>query len=242
MGKAKCQEWNQNHKYHTTAQSKEQHRPTAHQSIVVFTKDAAGADRCIKLGFFIDSQKLKAEKYAHNYTSISVTSARDIDTDQWGRGNAGNAQRSTPRHNVRQKNSSASTTRGNMKHGRMPNEINGKNAPSYTTDGNSAILHDMTHEYTAPRQQTTQNYAVQRRKKARSILNGKDTQEYALLLLQEHCQTYKQKYPLLHQSWTAIDSTFITERPSRTAIYLTTGKYSPLHSSKSPYPTETSRL
>src|SRR5579859_5007136 len=44
--------------------AKERHRPTAHQSIVVFTEDAAAADRCIKLGFFINSQKLKAERYA----------------------------------------------------------------------------------------------------------------------------------------------------------------------------------
>ena len=43
---------------------RERHKPTAHRSIVVFTQDATAADRCIKFGFFIDSQKLKAERYA----------------------------------------------------------------------------------------------------------------------------------------------------------------------------------
>ena len=51
-----------------------------------------------------------------------------------------------------------------------------------------------------------------------SILNDKEMQEYSLLLLQENCHTYKQKTSLLHQSWTAIESTLITERPSRAAI------------------------
>jgi len=38
--------------------------PSAHQSIVILTDDPAAADRCIKLGFFIDSERHKAEKYA----------------------------------------------------------------------------------------------------------------------------------------------------------------------------------
>jgi hypothetical protein len=37
---------------------------TKHQSIIVFCDDAEAADRCIINGFLIDSQSLKAEKYA----------------------------------------------------------------------------------------------------------------------------------------------------------------------------------
>jgi hypothetical protein len=38
--------------------------PSAHQSIVVLMDDPYAADKCIKLGFFIDSARYKAEKYA----------------------------------------------------------------------------------------------------------------------------------------------------------------------------------
>jgi hypothetical protein len=52
-----------------------------------------------------------------------------------------------------------------------------------------------------------------------SILNDKTTKEYALLLLQEHCH-YKQNTttPLLHHSWTAIESSHTQEGPSRAII------------------------
>jgi hypothetical protein len=43
---------------------KEKHKLTAHQSIVIFTEDPSAADQCIRLGFFIDNQRLKVEKYA----------------------------------------------------------------------------------------------------------------------------------------------------------------------------------
>jgi len=43
--------------------AREQHRPTAHRSIVVFSEDATAADRCIKLSFFINNQKVRAERY-----------------------------------------------------------------------------------------------------------------------------------------------------------------------------------
>jgi hypothetical protein len=46
-----------------------------------------------------------------------------------------------------------------------------------------------------------------------SILNNEDTQEYALLLLQEPCRTYKQTIPLLHHAWTAIEPTHRTNNP-----------------------------
>jgi len=38
--------------------------PPAYQSVIVFMDDAHTADKCIKLGFFIDSKRYKAEKYA----------------------------------------------------------------------------------------------------------------------------------------------------------------------------------
>jgi len=67
--------------------AREWHRPTAHRSIVAFTEDAAAANHCIKFGFFIDNQKLKAERYAphlhinqcykcHSYGHRSTTCKR----------------------------------------------------------------------------------------------------------------------------------------------------------------------
>jgi endonuclease/exonuclease/phosphatase family metal-dependent hydrolase len=57
-----------------------------------------------------------------------------------------------------------------------------------------------------------------------SILNTEDTQDYALLLLQEPCRNYKQTIPLLHHAWTAIEPTHLTENPPRAAIYVNNGK------------------
>ena len=48
----------------TLRKARQRHRPTAHQSIVIFTEDAKAADHCIQHGFFIDKQILKAERYA----------------------------------------------------------------------------------------------------------------------------------------------------------------------------------
>jgi hypothetical protein len=59
-----------------------------------------------------------------------------------------------------------------------------------------------------------------------SILNHEDTQEYSLLLLQEHCRTYNQTIPLLHHAWTAIEPTHHTERLPRAAIYMNNEKIS----------------
>jgi hypothetical protein len=44
--------------------ARKRHRPTAHQSIVVFTENAEAADQCIKHGFAVEKQILKAERYA----------------------------------------------------------------------------------------------------------------------------------------------------------------------------------
>ena len=89
------------------------------------------------------------------------------------------------------------------------------------------MTHEPTTDHNSKPLRIMQYNVAKRREVMDSILNDKDTQEYALLLLQEHCQTYKQKYPLLHQSWTAIDSTLITEHPSRTAIYVNNRKIPP---------------
>ena len=42
------------------------HKPAAHKSVVVFMDSAKAANKCILVGFIIDNQKLKAEKYAPN--------------------------------------------------------------------------------------------------------------------------------------------------------------------------------
>src|SRR5579859_5237186 len=42
------------------------HKPAAHKSVVVFMDSAKAADKCILVGFIINNQKLKAEKYAPN--------------------------------------------------------------------------------------------------------------------------------------------------------------------------------
>jgi hypothetical protein len=42
------------------------HKPEAHKSVVVFMESAKAANECILLGFMVDNQKLKAEKYAPN--------------------------------------------------------------------------------------------------------------------------------------------------------------------------------
>jgi hypothetical protein len=70
-----------------------------------------------------------------------------------------------------------------------------------------------------------------------SVLNDKETQEYSLLLLQEHYHTYEQKIPLLHQLWTgsAIESTLIT-RPSRATIYVNNKKIPPAAFEQIPIP------
>ena len=39
-------------------------RESANRSIIVFTEDPHAADKCIKHGFFINSQRFQAEKYA----------------------------------------------------------------------------------------------------------------------------------------------------------------------------------
>ena len=44
--------------------ARKRHKPTAHQSIVLFTEEAEAADRCIEHGFLIEKQILKTEKYA----------------------------------------------------------------------------------------------------------------------------------------------------------------------------------
>jgi len=77
---------------------------------------------------------------------------------------------------------------------------------------------------------------AKRREVMDSILNDKETQEYSLLLLQEHCHAYKQKTPLFHQSWTAIESTLITEMPSRAAIYANNKKIPPAAFNQIPIP------
>ena len=43
--------------------ARKQHKPTAHQSIIVYTEDAEATDRCIQNGFLIDRQILKTERY-----------------------------------------------------------------------------------------------------------------------------------------------------------------------------------
>src|SRR5579859_625440 len=68
---------------------------------------------------------------------------------------------------------------------------------------------------------------AKRREVMDSILNDESTEEYALLLLQEHCYAHKQNTPQLHQSWTAIESTMVDERPSRTSIYINNNKITP---------------
>jgi hypothetical protein len=40
------------------------HRPAAHRSLVIFTEDPQAADKCITMGFLIDNQKCKTERYA----------------------------------------------------------------------------------------------------------------------------------------------------------------------------------
>ena len=75
--------------------------------------------------------------------------------------------------------------------------------------------------------QIMQYNVAKKREVMDSILNDKDTQKYSLFLLQEPCRTYKQKIPLLHQSWTAIEPTHLTETPPRVAIYFNNKKISP---------------
>jgi ribonuclease HI len=77
---------------------------------------------------------------------------------------------------------------------------------------------------------------AKRREVMDSILNDKETQEYTLLLLQEPCRTYNQKTPLLHQSWTAIEPTHLTERPPRAAIYANNKKMAPAAFEQIPVP------
>jgi hypothetical protein len=48
----------------TLRKARQRHRPTPHRSIVVFTEDAKAADYCIRHGFVVDKQILKAERYA----------------------------------------------------------------------------------------------------------------------------------------------------------------------------------
>ena len=54
-----------------------------------------------------------------------------------------------------------------------------------------------THHQSRPLQIMQYNVA-KKREIMDSILNDKQSQEYALLLLQELCRTYKQNIPLLH--------------------------------------------
>ena len=77
------------------------------------------------------------------------------------------------------------------------------------------------------RLQILQYNVAKKREIMDSILNDKDTQEYALLLLQEPCRTYKQTIPLLHHSWTALEPTHLTENPPRAAIYVNNKKIPP---------------
>jgi endonuclease/exonuclease/phosphatase (EEP) superfamily protein YafD len=114
---------------------------------------------------------------------------------------------------------------------RMRGKINGREAPNCTKNGNITVLHLMTHTdnaYHDSKPTRIMQYNVAKRREVMdSILNDKEIQEYSLLLLQEHCHTYKQKTPLLHQSWTAIEPTLITERPARAAIYVNNKKIPP---------------
>jgi Reverse transcriptase (RNA-dependent DNA polymerase)/Endonuclease-reverse transcriptase len=57
-----------------------------------------------------------------------------------------------------------------------------------------------------------------------SILNHEDTENYSILMLQEHCRTYNQDMSLLHGAWTAYEPTHRTDKPPRAAIYVNNGK------------------
>ena len=48
----------------TTLRRQEKHRPSPHRSIIVFTEDQNAANECLKMGFFIDRERFKTEKYA----------------------------------------------------------------------------------------------------------------------------------------------------------------------------------
>jgi len=68
--------------------------------------------------------------------------------------------------------------------------------------------------------QILQYNVAKKREVMDSILNDKNTQEYALLLLQEPCRTYRQNLPVLYHAWTALEPTYLTENhPPRAAIY-----------------------
>src|SRR5579859_4425373 len=106
----------------------------------------------------------------------------------------------------------------------MPIQVNRRKTLSYAANRDVAVLPRMTHDQSAHHHskllRIMQYNVAKRREVMESILNDKGTQEYSLLLMQEHCHTYKQKTPLLHQSWTAIEPTLVTERPPRAAIYV----------------------
>ena len=53
-----------------------------------------------------------------------------------------------------------------------------------------------------------------------SILNHPDTELHALLALQEQYISPWDNKPLLHQSWTLVEPTIITENPSRAVFYI----------------------
>ena len=75
-----------------------------------------------------------------------------------------------------------------------------------------------------------------------SLLNDKDTQQYTLLLIQELCRTHKNKIPLLHHSWTALEPTHHSETLPRAAIYVNNKRYPWPQLNKSRYLIPTSSL
>ena len=99
------------------------------------------------------------------------------------------------------------------------------------TDHDSELLRTMTSDkntnHDSKLLRIMQYNVAKRREVMDSILNDNETQDYSLLLLQEHCRAYKQKTPLLHQSWTAIEPTFTSGKPPRAAIYVNNKKLPP---------------
>src|SRR5579859_7415596 len=104
----------------------------------------------------------------------------------------------------------------------MPGKIySGRQSTRRAREGISILLrmnHTDTNHHQSRSLQILQYNVAKKREIMDSILNDKQSQEDALLLLQEPCRTYKQNIPLLHQSWTAIEPTQLTDNP-RAAIY-----------------------
>ena len=77
---------------------------------------------------------------------------------------------------------------------------------------------------------------AKRREIMDSIFNDRETQDHAILLLQEPCRTYKQTMPLLHQSWMAFEPTHPAETQPRTTIYINNKKIPPATVEQIPIP------